>query len=79
MNDVVKRRELLKANFLQLRNVTTDQQNSVQPPELEKKPAEFLQEIKLPDFNKKDFLNKLLTEAITDRRSIRKFTSKLWK
>jgi SagB-type dehydrogenase family enzyme len=75
MDDVVKRRELLKANFLQLKNVITDQQNNIPPPDLEKKPAEFLHEIKLPDFNKKDFLNKLLTETIADRRSIRKFTS----
>lgn len=76
MPEAKSRRKLLKANFRELTEVITDQQNNVPPPELEKKPEVFLKEIMLPEFKQEDFMKTSLTRAITDRRSIRKFTSK---
>ena len=73
MIDIAERRKLLKANFLELSKITTDQQNGIEPPLLEKPVSEFIKEIELPYPDLSKFSEQRLTAAITNRRSQRKY------
>jgi len=74
MKDIFKRREILKANFLELEKVATDQQKNIPPPALEKPFDVSMKQIDLPELDLNNFSKKSLTIAIHDRKSHRKFT-----
>jgi len=75
MIDIFQRREILKANFLELKKITTDQQNNIPPPALEKPFDRNLTQIELPDPEFNSFSGSLLTTAIQARKSHRKYTN----
>lgn len=76
MLEIEQRRELLKANFKELQNITTDQQNQLAPPDLEKPIGKFLKEIRLPELDLTKLPGKTVSEAIEKRKSHRKFSQK---
>jgi len=74
MRTIIEGREFLKANFLDLDAISTDQQKKINPPLLEKPVEDFISEIQLPAIDFSKFSQKSLTEAFKQRRSHRKFT-----
>jgi len=68
------RRKFLKTDFKELHKIKTDQQKGATPPDLEKPFEDSLKQIDLPEITDSDYSNTGLSEAISRRRSQRKFT-----
>ena len=73
VNEIKRRRDLMKANWAELKNVKSDQQNSVTKPDIIK-PYDNSKLIDLPEPNKDDIKINNIDEIIQIRRSRRKFT-----
>jgi SagB-type dehydrogenase family enzyme len=73
MDDLIKKRDILKANFVQLKKVVTDQKKKEPPPLLEKQVNEFINEITLPELDLNKYSKTDLVVALAERKSHRSF------
>ncbi len=77
MEKITERRKMLKANFKELNEIKTDQQNNIPPPSLESPIKKYLKKIALPELKNSEFSSKSIKEVISSRRSIRKYSGNL--
>lgn len=73
LNEIKRRRDLMKANWVELKNIKSDQQNSVTKPDIVK-PYDNTKLIDLPEPNSNDIKINNIDEVIQIRRSRRQFT-----
>ena len=73
VNEVKRRRDLMKANWTELKDIKSDQQNSVTKPDVIK-PYDKAKLIDLPEPNSNDIKINNINEVIQIRRSRRQFT-----
>ncbi len=72
-NEIKRRRDLMKANWVEMKDIRSDQQNSVEKPDVVK-PYNNTKLIDLPEPNSDDIKIRNIDEVIQIRRSRRQFS-----